>query len=132
MFSPNFERPTMLIKNGDALPDVTFKIMSEGGPMEKSTADLFRGCTALLLGMPGALTPTCHGSHLPSYIARCSSFQKKGVDKIMVTCVNDVHVMGAWADATGGKGKIEFLADENAAFAIATGLTYDMSHKGMG
>ena len=42
-----------------------------------------------------------------------------------MTGVNDVFVMDAWAKATGGAGKIEFLADGNGDFAKALGLALD-------
>jgi glutaredoxin/glutathione-dependent peroxiredoxin len=41
-------------------------------------------------------------------------------------------VMGAWAKATGGEGKIRFLADWDASFAKATGLDKDLSAGGLG
>ncbi len=56
----------------------------------------------------------------------------KGVDAIAVTGVNDVFVMNAWAEATRGKGKIEFLADGNGDFAKAIGLALDGTGFGLG
>lgn len=40
--------------------------------------------------------------------------------------------MGAWSKASGGEGKIEFLADGNGEFAKAIGLAFDGSARGMG
>jgi peroxiredoxin len=40
--------------------------------------------------------------------------------------------MDAWANATNGAGKIEFLADGNGDFAKALGLTMDASAGGLG
>jgi peroxiredoxin len=44
-----------------------------------------------------------------------------------VVAVNDLHVMGAWATASGGMGKIHFLSDWNAAFTKAIGMDIDLS-----
>jgi peroxiredoxin len=49
-----------------------------------------------------------------------------------VTGVNDVFVMDAWAKATEGAGKIEFLSDGNADFAKEIGLSLDGSGFGLG
>jgi peroxiredoxin len=40
--------------------------------------------------------------------------------------------MDAWAKASGGEGKVEFLADGNGDFAKALGLTLDASGNGLG
>jgi peroxiredoxin len=40
--------------------------------------------------------------------------------------------MDAWKKASGAEGKIEFLADGNADFAKALGLTLDASANGLG
>ena len=49
-----------------------------------------------------------------------------------MVAVNDHHVMQAWAKASGGEGKIRFLADGSASFTRAIGLESDMSASGMG
>ena len=41
-------------------------------------------------------------------------------------------MVGAWAKATGGAGKVTFLADGNADFAKAVGLDIDLGVAGMG
>ena len=40
--------------------------------------------------------------------------------------------MGAWARDQKSAGKVRMLADGSAAFAQATGLTLDLSARGMG
>ena len=60
-------------------------------------------------------TPTCSANHLPGYIENRDEILGKGVDGIAVVSVNDHHVMNAWAKASGGEGKIQFLADGAAA-----------------
>ncbi|MGO8189947.1 redoxin family protein, partial [Rhizobium leguminosarum] len=42
------------------------------------------------------------------------------------------HLMGAWAQSSGGMGKIHFLADLDAGFTKAVGLDADLSAGGLG
>jgi peroxiredoxin len=122
----------MTIKVGDKLPQATFRVMTADGPAAKTTDDIFKGRKVVLFAVPGAFTPTCHKNHLPGYLARADEIKAKGVDAIAVTGVNDVFVMDAWAKATEGLGKIEFLSDGNADFAKEIGLSLDGSGFGLG
>jgi hypothetical protein len=78
----------------------------------------------VLVGMPGAFTPTCHRNHLPGFIENRDVILEKGADEIAVLTTNDTHVMRAWAEATGAKGRITFLSDGNAEFVRKAGLDY--------
>ena len=122
----------MSIQVGDNLPQATFRIMTPEGPVAKTTDDLFKGRKVVLVAVPGAFTPTCHRNHLPGYVEKLPAIKAKGVDAVIVTAVNDVFVMDAWAKASGGDGKVEFLADGNGDFAKALGLTLDASGNGLG
>jgi peroxiredoxin len=122
----------MTIKKGDSLPETTFTVMTADGPAPKTTKDIFAGRKVVLFAVPGAFTPTCHKNHLPGYVTHAEAIKAKGVDAIAVTGVNDVFVMNAWAEATGGKGVIEFLADGSGAFAKALGLDLDLTERGLG
>jgi peroxiredoxin len=55
-----------------------------------------------------------------------------GVDEIWCLAVNDAFVMGAWARELGTAGKVRMLGDGSADFAKATGLTLDLTARGMG
>jgi peroxiredoxin len=122
----------MVITAGSALPHATFKTMTANGPAEVSTEELFKGKKAVLFAVPGAFTPTCHGQHLPGFLAHAEQFKAKGVDVIACTSVNDVFVMDAWAKATGAQGTITFLADGNGDFAKTIGLEMDGAPIGFG
>jgi len=122
----------MTIKVGDTLPDATFKTMGPDGPKDISTAEIFPGKTIVLFAVPGAFTPTCHRNHLPGFLDNAAAIKAKGVDAIAVVSVNDVFVMDAWSKASGGDGKILFLADGSAGFAKAIGMDLDASGFGMG
>jgi len=121
----------MTIQVGDRLPQATFRVMTAEGPAAKTTDDVFKGRKVVLVAVPGAFTPTCHRNHLPGYVAKAQEIRAKGIDAIAVTAVNDVFVMDAWGKAAGAEG-IEFLADGNADFAKAIGLSMDGSGFGLG
>jgi peroxiredoxin len=121
-----------MIKVGDRLPSVKFKVMTAEGPAERTTDDVFKGKKVVLFAVPGAFTPTCHKNHLPGFLKNADTIKAKGVDTIAVTGVNDVFVMDAWKKDTGAAGKIEFLADGSADFAKALELSLDASAGGLG
>jgi glutaredoxin/glutathione-dependent peroxiredoxin len=122
----------MTIAIGDTLPAATFKEKTADGPVEITTDALFKGKKVVVFAVPGAFTPTCTLNHLPGYLENRDALLAKGVDDIAVVSVNDWHVMGAWAQSTGGMGKIHFLADWDASFSKAMGLDMDLSAGGLG
>ncbi|TCV76346.1 peroxiredoxin [Neorhizobium sp. R1-B] len=122
----------MTITVGDKLPEATFKEKTADGAVEITTQQLFKGKKVVLFAVPGAFTPTCSLNHLPGYIENRDAILSKGVDDIAVVAVNDWHVMGAWAQQSGGMGKIHFLADWDGAFTKSLGLEADLSAGGLG
>ena len=122
----------MTIAIGQHLPDATFKEKTKDGPVETSVKDLFGGKKVVVFAVPGAFTPTCSLNHLPGYLENRDAILAKGVDDIAVISVNDWHVMGAWAEHSGGMGKIHFLADWDGSFTKAIGLDADLSAGGLG
>lgn len=121
----------MAISVGDKLPEVTLVKATENGPEQVSSADYFAGKKVALFSVPGAFTPTCSARHLPGYVEKAAELMAKGIDEIAATAVNDAFVMGAWNKAAGSDD-ITMLADGNAEFAEAVGLTMDGSGFGMG
>ena len=123
----------MTIKVGDALPQVTFTVMTADGPRPRTTNEIFAGHRVALVGVPGAFTPTCSLNHVPGFIEKESDLQDKGIALIAVTSVNDVFVMNAWAKSLGvDREGFIFLADGSAVFAKAIGLTLDLADRGLG
>jgi peroxiredoxin len=128
-----------MIKVGDKLPAGTLNefIEVEGngcsiGPnnfdIQKETA----GKTVAIFGLPGAFTPTCSAKHVPGYVAKFDDLKAAGIDEIWCVSVNDAFVMGAWGRDQKSGGKVRMMADGSADFAKATGLTMDLTAKGMG
>jgi len=122
----------MTIKVGDTLPDITFMTMTADGPSPVSTDDVFAGKRVALFAVPGAFTPTCSARHLPGFVEKAGELKAKGVDRIACTSVNDVFVMDAWAKDQNADAQVMMLADGNADFAEAVGLTMDGTKFGMG
>ena len=122
----------MSIQPGQRLPAATFKLVTSEGPENVTTDGYFKGRKIVLFGLPGAFTPTCSNNHLPGFLENLDAFKARGIDAIAVAAVNDHHVMKAWAKASGGLGRIDFLADGNAEFAKAAGLDQDLAVAGMG
>ena len=128
-----------MIKVGDALPSVTLSefVAVEGngcslGPNAFDVAKEAAGKTVAVFAVPGAFTPTCSAKHVPGYVEKAAELKAAGVDEIWCLSVNDAFVMGAWARDQKTEGKVRMLADGDAAFAKATGLTLDLNGKGLG
>jgi peroxiredoxin len=128
-----------MLKVGDKLPAGTLQefVEVEGngcslGPnsfdVEKSTA----GKKIAIFGLPGAFTPTCSAKHVPGYVEKADDLKAAGVDEVWCVSVNDPFVMGAWGREQNTAGKVRMMADGSAAFANATGLTMDLTSRGMG
>ena len=128
-----------MLKVGDKLPAGSLQefIEVEGGgcslgpntfDIEKSTA----GKTIAIFALPGAYTPTCSAKHVPGYVEKFDELKAAGVDEIWCVSVNDAFVMGAWARDQKTGTKVRMLADGSADFAKATGLTLDLTARGMG
>jgi peroxiredoxin len=128
-----------MIKVGDTLPATTLMefmdVEGEGctlGPNPVNVAAATAGKTIALFALPGAFTPTCSAKHVPGYISGFDELKAAGVDEIWCVSVNDAFVMGAWARDQKSVGKVRMLADGDAAFTKATGLTLDLTGKGLG
>ncbi|HEV7254865.1 MAG TPA: peroxiredoxin [Mesorhizobium sp.] len=122
----------MTIAVGEKLPSASFRIKTAEGVRSVNTEEFFGGRKVVLVGVPGAFTPTCSDNHLPGFLENAEALHARGVDEIAVVAVNDHHVMRAWEQASGAEGRIAFLADGNGEFTRAIGLDMDMSGGGLG
>ncbi|WP_114968157.1 peroxiredoxin [Rhodoferax ferrireducens] len=128
-----------MIKVGDSLPAATLlefsEVEGEGcsiGPNPVDVLQASAGKTVALFALPGAFTPTCSAKHVPGYVEKFAELKAAGVDEIWCVSVNDAFVMGAWAREQKSAGKVRMLADGDAVFTKATGLTLDLTGKGLG
>jgi peroxiredoxin len=130
---------TMTIQIGDRLPEGSLAEFVETetagctlGPNTFQVADLVKGKTIAIFGLPGAYTPTCSAKHVPGFVENAEAFKAKGVDEIWCISVNDAFVMGAWGREQKATGTVRMMADGNAEFTKALGLDADFSKHGMG
>ena len=122
----------MAVQVGDQIPDVTLRVLDDGGmPAPVQSSEMLGSGKVVLFGVPGAFTPGCSNVHLPGYVEGAAELAGKGVDKVVCVSVNDAWTMGAWAQAQGAEG-IEMAADGNGEFAEAMGLVMDGSGFGLG
>jgi peroxiredoxin len=121
----------MTIKVGDKIPAGMFTMMGAEGPAGISTSEIFDGKKVVLFAVPGAFTPTCSVSHLPGFVVHVDDIKAKGVDTVACMSVNDVFVVDAWGKASNAEHLL-MLADGNADFTTAIGLTLDGTGFGMG
>ena len=128
-----------MLKVGDKLPQGSLQefIEVEGngcstGPNTFDIAKTTAGKTIAIFGLPGAYTPTCSAKHVPGYVNNIDKLKAKKVDEVWCVSVNDAFVMGAWGRDQKTAGKVRMMADGSADFAKATGLTLDLTARGMG
>jgi len=128
-----------MIKVGDKLPAGSLQefieVEGEGCTLGPNSFDIEKaaaGKTVAIFGLPGAFTPTCSAKHVPGYVEAAEALKAAGVDEVWCVSVNDAFVMGAWGREQKTAGKVRMMADGSAAFASATGLTLDLTAKGMG
>lgn len=113
------------IKAGDTLPSVD---LYEGNPGNKvNTKDAFGKGKHLIVGVPGAFTPTCTNDHMPTFVKDFDKIKAKGVDSVNCVAVNDPFVMEAFGKHLGAAGKVRFLADTVGEFTKAIDLPLDVT-----
>ncbi|MGB0748419.1 MAG: peroxiredoxin [Magnetospiraceae bacterium] len=128
----------MTVKIGDSVPGGSLKESTgfDGvcalAPEPVDIAAAVSGKKIIVFGLPGAFTPTCSASHVPGYLEQFETFKAKGVDEIWCVAVNDAFVMAAWGANQSALGKIRFLGDGSADWALALGLENDLTVAGMG
>lgn len=132
---------TTPIKEGDAVPSVTFKTRvriesDDQNPFDwkdVTSEDYFKGKRTVIFSLPGAFTPTCSSTHLPGYEAAYEEIKSLGVDEVYCLSVNDAFVMRQWGlhqglteDKTiGANGfeKVKLIPDGAALFTRGMGMS---------
>ena len=128
-----------MIQTGDKLPGGTLRefIEVEGngcsiGDNAFDIAQLLAGKRIAVFGLPGAFTPTCSARHVPGFVEKADDLRAAGINEIWCVSVNDAFVMGAWGREQKTAGKLRMMADGNADFAKAIGLSIDQHNIGRG
>ena len=120
----------MTIEVNSNFPVQKLRLVVAGELQEVDSSEYLADKKVMLVGVPGAFTPTCHVSHLPGYIEHLSSFEAKGYSVVFIS-VNDPFVMKAWSEASNADA-INMIADGNGDLTEALGLVMDASGFGLG
>jgi len=83
------------VKVGDKIPIVELRELLPGQdkPNMVNIVDLIKDRKVCIIGLPGAFTPGCSKSHLPSFIKAREKLRQKGVEMIIAVTTNDPYVM---------------------------------------
>jgi len=120
----------MTISINDKFPTQEIRVLVDGEIKNISSDEYFLGKKIVLVGVPGAFTPTCHLTHLPGYIENIQNFKDKNYSVVFIA-VNDPFVMQSWSEASNASD-IDMLADGNCDLTNELGLTMDGSGFGLG
>lgn len=120
----------MTISINDKFPTQEIRVLVDGEIKNISSDEYFSGKKIVLVGVPGAFTPTCHLTHLPGYIENIQNFKDKNYSVVFIA-VNDPFVMQSWSEASNASD-IDMLADGNCDLTNELGLTMDGSGFGLG
>lgn len=118
-------------REGQRVPNVTFRIRENNEWKNVTSAELFDGKTIALFSLPGAFTPTCSSTHLPRFNELAPSFFANGVDAILCVSVNDTFVMNEWAKDQEAQN-IVMIPDGNGDFTEGMGMLVDKQDLGFG
>lgn len=115
----------------DKIEDLVVYCIGDNGPEKTEINKFLEGSKVLLIGVPGAFTPTCTEEHLPGYVKLKQSFFDKGIEKLIFISVNDPFVIKKWLDFNDANG-IEFISDYDHNFLTKSGFKIDLSQIGLG
>lgn len=118
---------------GTPLPDVDVELVPDnalerGAPTRVKIAEALGGGKTVLLGMPGAFTPTCNDRHLPGYYTKADQLKSLGVSKVAVCTMNDRFVNAKWqkdmeeCTGAGEESPVMLLSDPRGDLAESLGL----------
>jgi peroxiredoxin len=122
------------------VPSVTFKTRvrdeSVDGPnpfrwQDRTSDEIFNGRRVVVLGLPGAFTPTCSSTHLPRFEELHGELKAEGIDEIICVSVNDAFVMFQWGKHIGAEN-VTLLPDGTGAFTRGIGMLVNKDNLGFG
>src|SRR6185503_6122587 len=118
-------------REGQRVPQVTFRTRVNSEWRSMTTDDIFKGKTVVVFSLPGAFTPTCSSTHLPRYNELAPAFRASSVDAIVCISVNDPFVMEEWA-RDQESANVLLIPDGNGEFTAGMGMLVDKSDLGFG
>lgn len=118
-------------KQGQTVPQVTFRTRVDHEWVDVSSDDIFKGKTVVVFSLPGAFTPTCSSTHVPRYNQLADTLKQHGVDDIVCISVNDAFVMNEWQKEQKAFN-IRFIPDGNGDFSRGMGMLVSKNDLGFG
>lgn len=124
------------VQLGDSLPEVMVDVAATQRVSTQQPlllADALGGGKAILVGMPGAFTPTCNDRHLPGLLGAAEAFADLNVSRVAVVTCNDRFVNSGWAaavEACSGQNAsgVLMLSDTRGELIESLGLSGDMGY----
>ena len=119
------------IEVGQRLPDVEVELVDVSGnegagavASTRSIGEVLGSGKSVLLGMPGAYTPTCNDVHLPGFYRSAADLNGLGIDRIALITTNDRFVNAQWQRSMDqcqgvpeGQGPVTMLSDARGDLA---------------
>ena len=103
----------VVVRAGQRLPNTRLAEIVGNELSTVETDNLLAGKRAILIGIPGAFTPTCSERHIPQFVAAAESLRSAGYGLIACIMPNDPWVVKKFAQVVDPAGKIRFLSDGN-------------------
>lgn len=127
-FPSSFIVSRSLATVGDKLPAGIE--LHKGFPPDKiDIYDFSKDKKMILLGLPGAFTPTWSTKQIPHYKEHQDALRKLGIDTVVIYAVNDAAVMQAWAkDQRLGLSILQLMGDP--AGDLTRALDMELTHPG--
>ena len=104
-------------QQGDQISDATLRKLGSEGIDSIQLNEYSKDKKLVLIGVPGAFTPTCSVNHVPGFIEKADEILAKGVDEIICISVTNPWVMDAWGKNLNAD-KITMLSDGNCEFTL--------------
>jgi glutaredoxin-like protein len=127
----DWSKTVLANREGQKVPQASFRTRENGDWKTLSTDELFKGKTVAVFSLPGAFTPTCSSTHVPRYNELAPAFFANGVERIVCISVNDAFVMEEWA-RTQECNHLTMVPDGNGEFTDKMGMLVDKSDLGFG
>jgi len=118
-------------REGQNVPQVTFRTRRDHEWVDVSTDEVFKGKTVVVFSLPGAFTPTCSSTHVPRYNQLTPVFKQHGVDEVICMSVNDAFVMNEWRSEQKATN-VTFIPDGNGDFSRGMGMLVEKNDLGFG
>lgn len=119
-------------QQGDQVSDATLRKLGSEGIDSVKLTEYSQNKKIVIIGVPGAYTPTCSVNHIPGFLDKSEEILSKGADEIICISVTNPWVMSAWGKDLNVEGKITMLSDGNCEFTESMGLVMDGSGFGLG